>query len=110
SLMRSFIVEFFYITLMALGIWKIRQGSLTVGSLVFLISLTERAYSNIYRLGRIYERASDAAEPVERISDLMQKKASVVNRPDAIIPEKIDGRIVFDQVSFGYGKKDVLKN
>lgn len=110
SLMRSFIVEFFYITLMAIGIWQIRQGSLTVGSLVFLISLTERAYSNIYRLGRIYERAADAAEPVERISDLMNKTATVVNKPNAIVPEKIAGQIDFNQVSFGYGKKEVLKN
>ena len=110
SLLRSFIVEFFYITLMVLGIWQIRQGSLTVGSLVFLISLTERAYSNIYRLGRIYERATDAAEPVERISDLMQKRASVVNKPEAIIPEKIDGQIDFNQVTFGYAKREVLKN
>jgi ATP-binding cassette, subfamily B, bacterial len=110
SLARSFIVEFFYITLMIIGIWQIRQGSLTVGSLVFLISLTERAYSNIYRLGRIYERAADAAEPVERISDLLDKHPSVVNKTSALIPEKVEGQIVFDQVSFRYGKKDVLKN
>lgn len=110
SLMRSFIIEFIYITLMIIGIWQIRQGSLTVGSLVFLISLTERAYSNIYRLGRIYERAADAAEPVERISNLMAQKSSVVNKPDALIPESISGKIEFKEVSFGYGKREVLKN
>ncbi len=110
SLMRSFIIEFIYITLMIIGIWQIRQGSLTVGGLVFLISLIERAYSNIYRLGRIYERAADAAEPVERISDLLDKNPSVINKTDAVIPEKIEGRIDFKQVSFAYGKKDVLKN
>lgn len=110
SLARSFIVEFFYISLMVIGIWQIGLGNLTVGSLVFLISLTERAYSNIYRLGRIYERAVDAAEPVERINDLLGHVASVVNKPDAIKPDKIDGQIDFEQVSFAYGKKDILKN
>lgn len=110
SLTRSFIIEFIYITLMIIGIWQIRQGSLTVGSLVFLISLTERAYSNIYRLGRIYERAADAAEPVERISDLLDRDPTVVNKKNAVIPEKIEGQIGFKQVSFAYGKKDVLKN
>ena len=110
ALARSFIVEFFYITLMVIGIWQISLGNLTVGSLVFLISLTERAYSNIYRLGRIYERAVDAAEPVERISDLLSKKASVVNKDNALVPEKIEGKIEFKNLSFGYGKKEVLKN
>lgn len=110
SLGRSFIVEFFYISLMVIGIWQISLGNLTVGSLVFLISLTERAYSNIYRLGRIYERAADAAEPVERISDLLEKKPSVVNKKDALIPEEIRGEVDFKNVSFGYGKREVLKN
>ncbi len=110
SLMRSFIIEFCYITLMIIGILQIRSGNLTVGSLVFLISLTERAYSNIYRLGRIYERAADAAEPVERISSLLEKKASVVNSEKAVVPEQISGQIDFNQVSFAYGKRDVLKN
>lgn len=111
SLARSFIVEFFYITLMIIGIWQIGLGNLTVGSLVFLISLTERAYSNIYRLGRIYERAADAAEPVERISDLLDKKASVVNKPNALVPDKVEGDISFRDVSFGYGgKRGVLKD
>lgn len=110
SLMRSFIIEFCYITLMIIGILQIRSGSLTVGSLVFLISLTERAYSNIYRLGRIYERAADAAEPVERISSLLEKKASVVNSENAVVPEIVSGQIDFNQVSFAYGKRDVLKN
>jgi ATP-binding cassette, subfamily B, bacterial len=110
SLIRSFIIEICYITLMVIGILQIRSGNLTVGSLVFLISLTERAYSNIYRLGRIYERAADAAEPVERISSLLEKKPTVKNSPDPIVPRNIDGRIEFDQVTFAYGKRDVLKN
>lgn len=110
SFSRSFLVECFYITLMMIGIWQISLGNLTVGSLVFLISLTERAYSNIYRLGRIYERAADAAEPVERISDLLGEKSSVINKGDAIIPDEIEGRIGFKDVSFGYGKREVLKN
>lgn len=110
SLIRSFIIEFSYITLMVIGILQIRSGFLTVGSLVFLISLTERAYSNIYRLGRIYERAADAAEPVDRISSLLEKTATVINSEHPIIPENISGRIDFKQVSFAYGKRDVLKN
>jgi ABC-type multidrug transport system fused ATPase/permease subunit len=95
---------------MVIGIWQIGLGNLTVGSLVFLISLTERAYSNIYRLGRIYERAVDAAEPVERISTLLDQKSSVVNRTDALKPKIIEGKISFKGVSFAYSKKQVLKN
>lgn len=107
---RSILIESFYIGLLVIGIMQIQNNLLTVGSLVFLISLIERAYSNIYRLGRIYERIVDAAEPVERITLLMQKEASIKNAPDAIIPKEIDGQISFKHVTFAYNKRRVLRN
>lgn len=110
NLSKSFTVEFFYILLLVIGIVEIRYGAITVGSLVFLISLIERSYSHVYRLGRIYERAADAAEPVDRITNLMQKEASVKNAENPIRPETIDGVISFRNVSFAYNKRRVLKN
>ena len=107
---KSFTIEVFYITLLLVGIFEIKSGILTVGSLVFLISLVERAYSNIYRLGRIYERAADASEPVDRISALLSEKPTVENAANPIIPENLDGEINFKNVTFGYGKRNVLKN
>src|SRR3989344_1138526 len=107
---KSFTIEVFYITLLLVGIFEIKSGILTVGSLVFLISLVERAYSNIYRLGRIYDRAADASEPVDRISALLSEKPTVENAANPIIPENLDGEINFKNVTFGYGKRNVLKN
>lgn len=51
--LRSLSIEFMYAALLIVGIYEIRLGFITVGSLVFLISLTERAYSNIFQLGWI---------------------------------------------------------
>ncbi len=110
NLGRSFMIEAFYIGLLLVGIMEIRQGQLSVGSLVFLISLIERAYSNIYRLGRIYERIVDAAEPIDRITLLMQKEASIQNALNAVIPKEIRGQISFKHVTFAYNKRRVLKN
>lgn len=107
---RSILIESFYIGLLIIGIMQIQNNLLTVGSLVFLISLIERAYSNIYRLGRIYERIIDASEPVDRITLLMQREASIKNAPDAIIPKEINGQISFKHVTFAYNKRRVLRN
>lgn len=109
---RNMVIEVFYITLLVIGIVEIRHGALTVGGLVFLINLIERAYSNIYRLGRIYERAVEAAEPVDRITSLMQKEPTVKNVENAITPEEIKGRLSFKHTTFAYGKnhRRVLKN
>lgn len=104
SFSKSLMIEVFYILLIIIGIFQIRLGILTVGSLVFLISLVERAYSNIYRLGRIYERAVDAAEPVERITALMQENPSIKNIENPI-SVTLKGEITFNNVSFVYPSK-----
>lgn len=107
--LRSLSIEFMYAVLLIVGIYEIRLGYITVGSLVFLISLTERAYSNIFQLGWIYERAIDASEPVDRVISLLSQKPSIVNCPNAITAD-IVGQISFKHVTFAYKKKRVLKN
>jgi len=107
---RSILIEIFYISLLILGIFEIQKGLLTVGSLVFLINLIERAYSNVYRLGQIFWRIVDASEPVDRLTILMQKEASIKNIPNAVKPAEIKGQISFKHLTFAYNKRRVLKN
>lgn len=108
--LRSLSIELMYAVLLIVGIIEIRAGYITVGSLVFLISLTERAYSNIFQLGWIYERAIDASEPVDRVISLLSRKPSIVNAPNAIIPKDITGKVTFKHVTFAYNKRRVLRN
>lgn len=107
---RNLFVEIFYITLLIIGMVEIKYGAMTVGSLVFLINLVERAYSHFYRLGRVYQRATDAAEPVDRMTALLQRTATVKNAEDAVVLDNIKGQISFKHVSFAYNKRKVLKN
>ena len=102
--------EGFYILMISIGIWQIYTGNLTVGTLVFLISVLERTNSNIFRLGRIYERAVDAAEPVDRISSLLSQKTSVKVAQNPISLKDFNGQIAFKHVTFAYKKRRVLKN
>lgn len=108
--LRSLSIELVYAVLLVIGIIEIQKGLITVGSLVFLISLTERAYSNIFQLGWIYERTVDASEPVDRVINLLAKKPTIANSPNAIIPPKIYGRVSFKHVTFSYTNRRVLKN
>lgn len=108
--LRSLSIEVMYAVLLIIGIYEIRVNYITVGTLVFLISLTERAYSNIFQLGWIYERTIDASEPVDRVISLLSQKPTIVNSQNPIIPKDLSGRIAFKHVTFAYNKKRVLKN
>ncbi len=116
--LRSLSIEAMYALLLVIGIYEIRLGVITVGSLVFLISLTERAYSNIFQLGWIYERAVDASEPVDRVISLLSQKPSIENPQNPIFLNETEGRVAFKHVTFAYPstslrtgtKRRVLKN
>lgn len=108
--LRSLSIEVMYALLLIVGIYEIRLGVITVGSLVFLISLTERAYSNIFQLGWIYERAIDASEPVNRVISLLSQKPSIENPKNPITLKDIKGQVSFKHVTFAYTKRRVLKN
>ena len=108
--LRSLSIEVMYAVLLIIGIYEIRLNVISVGSLVFLISLTERAYSNIFQLGWLYERATDAAEPVDRVISLLSQKPSIENPQNPIFLKKIKGQISFRHVTFAYTKRRVLKN
>jgi ATP-binding cassette subfamily B protein len=108
--LRNLMIEFFYVTLLVIGLMQINAGAITIGGLVFLINLIERAYSNIYRLGRLFQRVSQAKEPVESLTQLMEQKSSVKLPENPEVVNNLLGQIVFDNVSFAYNKKMVLKN
>lgn len=107
---RNLMIELFYAILLIVGIVEIKNSALTVGGLVFLISLAERAYSNIFRLGRIYEQAVDASEPVDRLTNLFNTKTTITSKEGAVTPERIEGKITFKHVTFAYKTRRVLKN
>ncbi len=108
--LRSLSIEIMYAVLLVIGIYEISKGYISVGSLVFLISLTERAYSNIFQLGWIYERAIDASEPVGRVISLLSQKPSIENSPNAINLKNIVGKVSFRHITFAYNRRKVLRN
>ncbi len=107
---RNMLIESCYIILLVVGLHEIQVGVLTIGSLVFLINLTERGYSNIYRLGRISQRISDAKDPVDSLTKLMASPSSIKQAENPIIPSEWDGALQFKNVTFGYSKKIILEN
>lgn len=107
---RNLLIEILYGILLILGLLEVKNHNLTLGGLVFLINLSERAYSNIYRMGNMYERAIESVESVNRLGRLFQSKTTVKNAQNAIKVDNLIGQIRFKNVTFAYRKKRVLKN
>jgi ABC-type multidrug transport system fused ATPase/permease subunit len=89
------------------------QGNISLGSLVFFITLSETAYHSLFRISRTYDRLIESSTAVERITKLLDVEETIDNNPKIDLKKELKGSIKFDNISFSYhakSKTPALKN
>ncbi len=87
------------------------DGSLQIGVMVAFILYVQRFFEPIRHLTMHYSVMQRAMASGERIYELLDVPPDVVDKPDAIDLEDIDGSIEFRDVTFGYEPEiPVLEN
>lgn len=99
---RNFIIDFGRAAVLLIGAYLVYKGTMTVGSLIFVFTLSENAYSSLYRLSRFYDKMEEGREGVSRLIALFNEESEIINKPDGLKPQDIKGEIRFDHASFYY--------
>jgi ABC-type multidrug transport system fused ATPase/permease subunit len=102
GLFRNFIIDLGRSTILLLGVYLAWQGQVTIGTLIFVITLSEKAYFSLYRLSRFYDRMEEGKEAVNRFVDLNDEEPNIINSDQGIKPKRLLGKIEFKNVSFSY--------
>jgi len=106
----------FVMALATLAVWfvggrSVIRGPLEVGMLVLFISYMNQLYSPVQVLLTLTETFQSSATAAERVFNIMDMPSEVADHDRAVALERIEGRIVFDHVSFSYTSGErVLKN
>lgn len=103
SLGRSVIVDLGRATVLFLGVYFVFKGVLSVGTLIFAFTLSEKAYISLHRLSRFYDRMEEGREGVNRLLKLFSSETLIVNKKNAYKPKDIKGEIKFEGTGFYYG-------
>ncbi|MBU0619711.1 ABC transporter ATP-binding protein/permease [Patescibacteria group bacterium] len=104
NLLRNLMVNLGRIVILLLGIYLVAIGQVSIGTLVFVIMLSEKSYFSLYRLSRFYDKIEEGKEAVNRFNSLLTAKSNIINYPNSIKPKNITGQIEFKNVGFSYGK------
>lgn len=80
----------------------------TVGELFIFVAYINRFYEPIRDLAMRYNMLQRAMAAGERIYDLLDADEEIRDKPDAIQLPRIEGRVEFDDVRFGYEEVEVL--
>jgi len=109
---RNLVIDLGRITILLLGVYLVWQSEVSIGTLVFVITLSEKAYFSLYRLSRFYDKVEEGAIAVGRFIKLTDEKSEVINPKNGIISKKIVGEVEFEDVSFNYkeSKRKALDN
>lgn len=101
---RNLIIDLGRMAILLLGVYLVWQKGISIGTLVFVITLSEKSYFSLWRLSRFYDRVEEGAEAVNRFINLLEEKSDIVNTKDGIKPDMITGQIEFRNVNFSYDK------
>lgn len=104
------IIDFINFTGMAIvlvfGAWLTMNGSMTVGTVVAFLAYLRLLQNPIRHFSRILNTIQQAAAAYERIVEVMNTKAEITDREDALELPPVQGRIEFRDVSFSYVGRD----
>ena len=81
---------------------EVLAGRLTAGDLVAFIFYAFSIAQSVGVLSRLYTSYSSAAGASERVFELIDTEPEIRDAPDARPLPRLDGRVTFDDVTFGY--------
>ncbi len=81
-------------------------STITAGTFTMAFLYLRRMYSPMRRIGRTANRYQRAKASAERVFGLLGHEPAIATPRDAVAPERVDGRVGFDDVTFSYGGHD----
>ncbi len=80
------------------------SGGLTLGQLLAFNNYAMMAMFPIFMLGMVISFISRASASAIRIEELLDEKSAVEEKEDALVLDRLEGKIEFQDVSFNYGE------
>ena len=79
------------------------QGNITVGTLLAFMLYLSNFFDPVQQLSQLYNTFLAAVAALDKIMDVMDEALEVEDRPGALPLPRIEGRVSFEEVRFGYG-------
>ncbi|MGC0251677.1 ABC transporter ATP-binding protein [Pseudactinotalea sp. Z1748] len=90
-------------TALAVGGFRVLDGSMEVGVLVATLLYTNRFFQPITRMAMFYNSFQSAAAALEKISGLLEEVPTVRQAAHPVPLPRARGELRFNKVTFGYG-------
>jgi ATP-binding cassette subfamily B protein len=98
-------------SMLGLAAFEIRSGTVRLGDFVLINAFMIQLFMPLGFLGFVYREIKGSLANIERLFELLDVRAKIVDAPDAVQLRLTAGRIEFDHVDFGYrADRPILKD
>ena len=102
-------VEFLSAVAVTLIVWfggyEVVNGIMTAGSLIAFLTYAVNLSNPVKRISRVFGTVQKAMAAADRVFEVIDTEELIRDKKNAIILPKIQGGVVFNNVSFAYKKK-----
>jgi ABC-type multidrug transport system fused ATPase/permease subunit len=79
------------------------QGQVTLGTLFAFMLYVQNFFDPVQQLSQLYGTFLSATAALDKIVGVLDEEPEVVDKPDATPLPRVEGRVAFEGVRFGYG-------
>ncbi|HSF83085.1 MAG TPA: ABC transporter ATP-binding protein [Anaerolineales bacterium] len=106
----NFVGNLGYVGICILGGYLATQNAITVGDIQAFIQYVRSFTQPITQIANISNIFQQTAAAAERVFEFLAEEEEIPDVKDPVLPDKIDGHVVFQDVQFGYNAdKTVIK-
>ncbi|MFT5705162.1 MAG: ABC-type transport system involved in Fe-S cluster assembly fused permease/ATPase subunit [Shewanella sp.] len=96
--------------MLALAGSHVVSGSMTIGDFVLINAFMMQLFIPLNFLGFVYREIRGALANIERMFGLLDRQPLIKDKPDAKELALVSGALTFENVSFSYDSREILKN
>ncbi len=102
--MIAFCMQLLMVMVLAYGGLQVIHGHMTYGTLFAFAQYNAQLTQPIRMVGFLLNTSSRAVASGERIFEILDMQSEIVDKPGAVDLQEVRGDVVYDHVSFSYGK------
>lgn len=107
----SYILYVGNIIALGFGGYMVMKGELTYGELITFTAYINMIYAPMNFFSHMINWSASATNSLQRLFEIYDTEPEISEKPDAVTPENIRGKVEFQNVDFGYSKhKKVIDN
>ncbi|MBS3782446.1 MAG: ABC transporter ATP-binding protein [Candidatus Thermoplasmatota archaeon] len=90
------------------GGWGIVQGAVSLGVLIAFMDYVRRFFGPLADMSQVYNTYQSAGASLDRIYEYISEESEIKEAEKTESPEKIEGKIEFQNVSFSYDEEMII--